>query len=132
MTIWDPLRRKEVARTPEEEVRQWFIGVLHDSLGVPMHMMMSEVGMKYGSKTLRADIVCWGRDGLPLVCVECKRPDVELGSGTCAQAARYDKVLGVRYVIITNGKNVIMFEKGESGFGFIEKAPKWEEMICQQ
>lgn len=26
--IWDPLRKKQVALTPEERVRQWFIGVL--------------------------------------------------------------------------------------------------------
>ena len=26
--IWDPLRKKMVALTPEERVRQWFIGVL--------------------------------------------------------------------------------------------------------
>ena len=26
-TIWDPLRKKDVALTPEERVRQWCIGV---------------------------------------------------------------------------------------------------------
>ena len=40
--IWDPLRKKEVALTPEERVRQWCIGVLNNSFGVPLHMMMSE------------------------------------------------------------------------------------------
>mgnify|MGYP004650507059 FL=1 len=24
--VWDPLRKKAVALTPEEKVRQWFIG----------------------------------------------------------------------------------------------------------
>ena len=42
-TIWDPLRKRHVALTPEERVRQWCIGVLSNDLGVPMHMMMSEV-----------------------------------------------------------------------------------------
>ena len=57
-TVWDPLRRKEVALTPEEEVRQWFIGdVLHDGMGVPLHMMMSEVSLSFGDKAWRADIV---------------------------------------------------------------------------
>ena len=40
-TIWDPLRKKNVAATPEEQVRQWFIVQLRDVFGVPMHMMMS-------------------------------------------------------------------------------------------
>ena len=46
--LYDPLRRKEVAATPEEQVRQWFIGVLRDSCGVPAHLMMSEAGLKLG------------------------------------------------------------------------------------
>ena len=33
--IWDPLRKKSVRLTPEEEVRQWFISVLHDSRETP-------------------------------------------------------------------------------------------------
>ena len=55
--IWDPLRRKMVALTPEEQVRQWFIGVLRDSFGVPEHMMGSEVAFEFGHKQYRADIV---------------------------------------------------------------------------
>ena len=42
-TIWDPLRRKEVALTPEERVRQWFINILKSYMQVPLHMMRSEV-----------------------------------------------------------------------------------------
>lgn len=48
--IWDPLRKKEVALTPEERVRQWCIGVLAGPMKVPMHMMMSEVGFRLGGK----------------------------------------------------------------------------------
>jgi hypothetical protein len=60
-TVFDPLRRKEVALTPEEQVRQWCIGVLSGDLGVPLHMMMSEVGMKLGGKQFRADILVYDR-----------------------------------------------------------------------
>ena len=65
MTFFDPLRKKEVAATPEEKVRQWFIGVLRDEAGVPVHMMMSEVPLAYGQKPLRADIVIYRRDLSP-------------------------------------------------------------------
>ena len=53
---WDPLRKKMVALTPEEKVRQWFIGVLRDQVQVPSYMMMSEVAMKFGQKDVRADL----------------------------------------------------------------------------
>ncbi|MBR6054116.1 MAG: type I restriction enzyme HsdR N-terminal domain-containing protein [Bacteroidales bacterium] len=129
-TIYDPLRKKEVALTPEEEVRQWFIGVLRDRLKVPSHMMMSEVGMVYGAgKVLRADIVVWARGtGKPLMIVECKRPEVTLDSAVTDQALRYNNILDVKYIVITNGTKTFMFRREGDGFVFVEKAPLWEEM----
>ena len=85
-TIWDPLRKKEVALTPEERVRQWCIGVLAESLEVPMHMMMSEAGFKLGNKQFRADIIVYDRSLRPLVVVECKRPEVDLTQEVLDQA----------------------------------------------
>ena len=98
--IWDPLRKKEVALTPEENVRQWCIGVLSDVCKVPMHMMMSEVGFKLGGKSLRADIVVYDRSAAPLMVVECKRPEVEITREVLDQAIRYNMVLNVRYKFI--------------------------------
>ena len=68
-TIWDPLRKKEVALTPEERVRQWFIGVLSQQMEVPLHMMMSEAGFKLGGKQFWADVIVYDRIASPLVVV---------------------------------------------------------------
>ena len=76
--IWDPLRKKHVARTPEEEVRQWFISVMISGMKIPSHMMMSEVPIRFGDKDYRADIVAYGRDASPLMIVECKQPSVAI------------------------------------------------------
>ena len=94
-TIWDPLRKRHVALTPEERVRQWCIGVLSKDLEVPMHMMMSEVGFKLGEKPFRADVLVYGRKLQPVVIVECKRPEVELTMEVLDQAVRYNLVLNV-------------------------------------
>ena len=129
LTVWDPLRRKEVARTPEEEVRQWFIGVLRDGMHVPQHMMMSEVSLTFDNgKSWRADIVVYDRKAAPLLVVECKRPDVTLDQDVVDQALRYHRVLDVRYVVITNGLKTFMFVAEGEGFRFLERAPQWEEM----
>ena len=103
--IWDPLRRKKVALTPEERVRQWLIGVLREGAGVPVHQMMSEVELHFGSgdKVWRADILIYGRGGEPLAVVECKRPEVALTPAVLEQALRYNCVLDVRCIIISNG-----------------------------
>ena len=135
-TIWDPLRKKQVALTPEERVRQWCIGVLAGELGVPMHMMMSEVGFKLGDKQFRADLLIYDRQAKPLAVVECKRPEVELGKEVLEQAIRYNMVLNVRYMIITNGRQTFACRREETDgnvrYVFIEKVPSYNEMICQQ
>ena len=130
--IWDPLRKKEVALTPEEDVRQWFISRLHSLIGVPMHMMMSEVGFSIGDKKLRADIVVYGRNASPVAVVECKRPDIELDQAVLDQAVVYNMVLNVRYIFITNGRSTFVCRR-ETGAGclryvFVAEMPTWQDM----
>ncbi len=127
--IWDPLRKKEVALTPEEEVRQWFIGVLAETMKVPVHLMMSEAGFMLGEKKFRADILVYGRKAQPLMVVECKRPEVELTREVLDQAIRYNMALDVRYMIITNGTKTYMLRKEEGGFKPVSNVPTYNEML---
>jgi hypothetical protein len=131
-TIWDPLRRKEVVLTPEEEVRQWCIGVLSRSMCVPMHMMMSEAGFKLGGKSFRADVLVYDRKAQPLMVVECKRPEVALTQEVLDQAIRYNMALNVKYIMITNGTKTFICRRKDAGFVFIDKVPVYDEMLCQQ
>ena len=55
--VLDPLRRRWVALTPEEWVRQHFIHWLTSSLGYPTALLANEVPLRIGSKDLRADSV---------------------------------------------------------------------------
>ena len=129
--IWDPLRRKSVRNTPEEQVRQWFISVLHEGMGVPEHMMGSEVALKHGVKEYRADIVVYDRSAAPIMVVECKRPEVELDQQVVDQALRYNNELNVKYIAISNGLKTFIFERTVDGWEFMQKAPLWEEMAGQ-
>ncbi|MBQ8420975.1 MAG: type I restriction enzyme HsdR N-terminal domain-containing protein [Bacteroidales bacterium] len=135
-TIWDPLRKKEVALTPEEKVRQWCIGVLSGQLGVPMHMMMSEAGFRLGGKQFRSDILVYDRQARPLAVVECKRPEVVLNQVVLDQAIRYNMVLDVKYMIITNGTSTYICRRtetdGQRKYVFMDKVPTYNEMLCQQ
>ena len=131
-TIWDPLRKKEVVLTPEEEVRQWCIGVLSRSMCVPMHMMMSEAGFKLGGKSFRADVLVYDRKAQPLMVVECKRPEVALTQEVLDQAIRYNMALNVKYIMITNGTKTFICRRKDAGFVFIDKVPVYDEMLCQQ
>ena len=55
--IWDILRRKYVALTPEEWVRQHFIHFLTEHKHYPAALLANEVGLQIGNKQLRADSV---------------------------------------------------------------------------
>ncbi len=127
--IWDPLRKREVALTPEEEVRQWCIGVLADSMKVPMHLMMSEASFRLGEKRFRADILVYDRKAQPLMIVECKRPEVELTREVLDQAVRYNMALDVRYMIITNGTKTYMLRKDGGQFAFVDNVPTYNELL---
>ena len=128
--VWDPLRRKEVALTPEERVRQWFITVLRDELGVPPYEMMSEATLSYGGKAWRADIVVYRRSMTPAMVVECKRPDVELTREVLEQALRYNLVLDVNWIVITNGKKTLVFARNLNDFTRMDRLPVYGE-ICR-
>ena len=116
--IYDPLRRKNVARTPEEEVRQQVIRWLHESCGVSLPRMTSEYGFTYNRRRYRADVLVFDRALQPLLLVECKAPGISLGAALVEQVLRYTRVLQVRYVLVTNGSTTHILQRRADGSGF--------------
>ena len=127
--VFDPLRKKEVAYTPEEQVRQWFISVLHEEMQVPYAMMNSEVAFRLGGKRMRADIVVFARDLCPMMVVECKRPDVELTREVADQIFRYNYVMDVPFLVATNGQNTYICKRNAEGGAFLSQAPTFTQML---
>ncbi len=109
--VFDPLRKMEVALTPEEKVRQDVIRWLNVRMGIPMVMMASEYAFHYNGLVYRADIVVFGRDTKPLMLVECKAPSVKIDAGVVEQGVRYNRVLGVKYMMFVNGVKMCFFER---------------------
>ena len=124
--IYDPLRRKWVARTPEEEVRQRVIAWLRDEAGIPEGLMESEYGFTYNRRHYRADILAFDRRLQPHLLVECKAPDVKIDGKVIAQIVRYTRVLTVRYIIVTNGTTTYVLERRTdgSGYDYLERMPE--------
>ncbi|MDO4213465.1 MAG: type I restriction enzyme HsdR N-terminal domain-containing protein [Bacteroidales bacterium] len=130
--IWDPLRKKYVTATPEEQVRQWFITQLRDLFGVPMGLMMSEAPLTFGLKKFRADIVVYDRQLRPLLIVECKRPEVQIDAEVSRQALRYNSALDVEFIVLTNGNLTYLYERKGESFVPCDKVLSYEEMICRR
>ena len=127
--VFDPLRRMEVPLTPEEQVRQWFIGILLEHSKVSRSLMNSEVAFNLGGKQYRADILIWDRNARPLALVECKQPSVTLNREVLDQAICYDLALNLRWIILTNGKKTIVLRKNDGKFVNVNFIPDYETMV---
>lgn len=103
LQIFDPVRKKYVALTPEEWVRQHIIQYLEKEKLVPLHMMASERGLSINRMTKRFDLVVYNLSGKPAAIVECKAPAVALAEDVFFQIARYNLALKVKYLLVTNG-----------------------------
>lgn len=122
--IYDPLRKKYVARTPEEVVRQQLITWLHEHCGVSLTRMESEWGFTYNRRRYRADVLVFDRSLQPLLLVECKAPDVPLDTAVVEQVLRYTRVLPVRYILVTNGRQTHLLQRqAEGGFDACTEIP---------
>lgn len=106
--VLDPVRRRWVALTPEEWVRQQLIQILHSRYGYPLELMQVEGAISLNGLTRRCDIVIYSSDGQPYMIVECKEPNVKITQKVCDQACRYNTVLHVPYLTLYNGHNIII------------------------
>jgi hypothetical protein len=124
--IYDPLRRKMVARTPEEEVRQAVIAWLRDVKGIPETRMESEWGFTYNRRRYRADIVAFDRELRPQLLVECKAPGVRIDEKVIEQVVRYARVLPVRHIMVTNGTVTHLLARNEAdgSYAFLAEIPE--------
>lgn len=101
--IWDRIRRKYVALTPEEWVRQHFVNYLIVEKNYPETLIANEIQVKLNHLNRRCDSVVYNRQLTPLVIIEYKAPDVKITQEVFDQIARYNIVLKVNYLMVSNG-----------------------------
>ena len=103
--IFDILRRKYVALTPEEWVRQHFVHYLIHHLGYPSGLLANEVAINLNGCSRRCDTVLYDSSLSPRMIVEYKASDIPLTREVFNQILRYNIVLRVDYLIVSNGIN---------------------------
>lgn len=101
--IFDRLRLKYVAITPEEWVRQHFIEYLVNEKGYPATLMANEVGITLNGTKRRCDSIVTDRSGNVVMIIEYKAPSVTVSQTTFDQIVRYNMVLKARYLVVSNG-----------------------------
>lgn len=104
-SVFDRLRRKFVALTPEEWVRQHFINYLITEKNYPSSLIANEAQINLNNLKKRCDSVVYDRELSPVMIIEYKAPDVEITQHVFDQIVRYNIVLKVKYLIVSNGLN---------------------------
>lgn len=103
LEIWDEWRKKWLVLTPEELVRQHLARYLVEDRQFPSGRLALEYSLEVNQLKKRADMVIFDQNGKPQFLVECKAPDVAISAATFDQVSRYNIVLQVPYIILTNG-----------------------------
>ncbi len=100
LKIYDEIRKKYVALTPEEWVRQHCLHWLH-SKGYPLGRCSVERSIQ--STGMRYDLLWVDAAIKPYMLVECKAPSVDISFDTLRQSAWYNLTLKAPYMLLTNG-----------------------------
>lgn len=101
--VFDILRRRYVALTPEEWVRQHFVHFLISQKGYPQGCLGNEISLRVGDMPKRCDTVVYDEKAQPIAIIEYKAPTVTITQKVFDQTWRYNMPLRVPYIIISNG-----------------------------
>ena len=128
--IFDRFRRRWVALTPEEWVRQNFANYLTEIKHFPASLVAVERSLRINQRDFRSDIVLFSKSGNPLAVVECKSPEVKISQEVFHQSARYNLDLRVDYLIVTNGLShyCCRFDPQQLTYTFLSELPDYKEL----
>lgn len=146
--VYDRLRGKFVALTPEEWVRQHFVDYLVGSLGYPEALMANEVSLSLNTTRRRCDTVLFSPAGhhpatsrdvdshgftpgnlRPLAIVEYKAPEVGITQTVFDQIARYNLVMGAPLLVVSNGVRHFCCLSSSGGYCFLRDIPGYKELL---
>ena len=129
--IFDILRNKYVALTPEEWVRQHFVNYLINYKGYPKSLMNNEVKIIQNGITRRCDTILYGQDLNPRLIIEYKSTDIKITQKVFDQITRYNMVLNVDFLIVSNGIEhyCCRINYAKKSYSFLQDIPEYKSLI---
>jgi hypothetical protein len=128
--IFDFLRRRYVALTPEEWVRQHFTHWLVDLKGYPKGLLGNEIALRCGEKTLRCDSILYDKTSQPRMIIEYKAPAVSITQRVFSQISAYNLLLHVDYLVVSNGLQhyCCRMDYEHQTYTFLEEIPDYSNL----
>ena len=109
--IWSHIRKKWLAETPEESVRQEYLCSIVNEYGYSLDQVDEECEVTgRGSGHARADFVIWRtvkdkKDSKnPLIIIECKSDNVTIKPADYGQGDNYSRLTGARFFVTHNNR----------------------------
>lgn len=123
--IFDELRKKDLVLTPEEWVRQHFVQFLIIQKKYPKTLIKLEGGLKLNKLQKRTDILVYDKNGEAQILVECKATSVKITQDVFDQAARYNMIHKVKYLVISNGLQhyYCVMDYSNDSYQFLQELP---------
>ena len=128
--ILDVISRRYVALTPEEWVRQHFVHFLIVHKGYPSSLMANEVLLNLNGTKKRCDTVLYKRDLSARMIVEYKAPHIEITQAVFNQITRYNMVLKVDYLVVSNGMQhyCCRMDYDTQSYSFLSDIPDYDAL----
>ncbi len=126
----DILRRRFVALTPEEWVRQHVVNWLVTYLGYPASLMGNEVELRIGNKKLRCDSILYAPNGTSRMIMEYKAESIQLTEKVLTQITTYNMLLHVKFLLVSNGNQHIFLRFDEETQAWTKQSavPRYSEL----
>jgi hypothetical protein len=129
--IFDFLRRRYVALTPEEWVRQHFTHWLVEHKGYPKGLLGNEIELRCGEKRLRCDSILYNKVAQPQMIIEYKAPTVPVTQRVFNQISVYNLLLHVDYLVVSNGFQhyCCHMDYEHQTYSFLQEIPEYAVLV---
>jgi len=110
--LFNPVLKKRFKNRPEERVRLQWVDFLLNQTDWNKNRIGFEtpVQLRREDRALRADLLLYSDDVAPYALIECKSDQIKLSDSTAVQAARYNSLLHAPYIILTNGREDLVYK----------------------
>ena len=129
--VFDFLRKRFVALTPEEWVRQQFTHFLVEHKGYPAMFIGNEITLSVGRLYRRCDSVVFNKSAEPVMIIEYKAPTVKITQKVFEQICSYNIALHAPYLTVSNGLQsyCCRIDKEANTYEFLKDIPAYGELL---
>lgn len=129
--VFDFLRKRFVALTPEEWVRQQFTHFLVAHKGYPAMFIGNEITLSVGRLSRRCDSVVFNKSAEPVMIIEYKAPTVKITQKVFEQICSYNIALHAPYLTVSNGLQsyCCRIDKEANTYEFLKDIPAYDELL---